>query len=153
MYICICMWVCVCVYRWREKERFLPYSIVFITKVTRSKFLFHLNDMESFPKLYSAMVVRKYVKASSECVFQVWKNQSQQLYWGSLTLWKYMETWERSYIAKTSNVTLKAGSWCCYLGGFCLSLNVSSCTNSSDENCMRRSKRTVLHKGIFLVCF
>jgi len=104
--------------------------------------------MESFPKLYSAMVVRIYVKASSECVFQVWK-KSQQLYWGSLTLWKYMETWERSYIAKMSNVTLKAGLWRCYIGGFCLSLNISSCINSTDENCKCRSKRTVFHKGIF----
>lgn len=52
-----------------------------------------------------------------------------------------------------SNITLKADSWRCYIGGFCLSLNISSCINSTDENYKSRSKRTVKHKGIWGFAF
>lgn len=64
VYMYRCVYVCIYIYMLREKERGVSaiFHSLHYQKTRRSKFLLHLNDMESFPKLYSAMVVRNYGK-------------------------------------------------------------------------------------------
>lgn len=133
----------------RERERFLPFSIVFIIKNNKVKVSFSSKWHGKFSQIIFCYGSKKLCKSFFwMCIPGLGASKPTTIL-RFTRLMKIHRNMRMKLYCKSVLSNHKSWLMVLFHGWVWLSLNVSSCINSRNENCKCRSKRTVFHKGMF----